>query len=128
MIYKAERSNWLAEAQATLAMDSMGRHLITTMDLIHSERIKELIHHIEALEAGMASDRRDVTRVDDEGFIEQRCSVCKLYYPLEPEFFYRDKSRKTGLAFKCKACADTITERHRVRKREKIHEQAVSSL
>ncbi|WP_037585857.1 hypothetical protein [Stenoxybacter acetivorans] len=39
-----------------------------------------------------------------DGELHLFCTGCQEYLPADPEFFYRNKNRKTGFRSRCKAC------------------------
>ncbi len=42
----------------------------------------------------------------------KRCSKCRREFPATPEFFYRQKAKKDGLAYDCKQCHEKSSKSH----------------
>lgn len=34
----------------------------------------------------------------------RKCQICGQFFPLTPEYFYRDSKKSGGFSYKCKAC------------------------
>ena len=60
----------------------------------------------KALQTGLKSGRYKITKLG----VEQKCSTCNEYWPLDSDFFFRASYSPTGLQRMCKAC---IIERKR---------------
>ncbi|HZK56685.1 MAG TPA: hypothetical protein VFD17_00115 [Clostridia bacterium] len=46
------------------------------------------------------------------------CNMCKQEFPLTAEYFYRNKSFKSGFAYQCKNCRKEISKRYYEEKRK----------
>ncbi len=54
----------------------------------------------KALKSGITAGRYQISELG----IEQRCTKCDMFWPLDKEFYFRDAGNKTGFQHQCKAC------------------------
>ncbi len=74
----------------------------------------------------MSGLKSGLYRVSELG-IEQRCSICLEYWPLDSEFYCVNTSTATGLRLDCKACEAEArrkrTSRRKKRPMKRVHMQ-----
>jgi len=58
---------------------------------------------------------------------EKLCSMCKESFPATPEFFTRDKRKKSGISSRCKGCQNKLTSKWREENPDYLHNYYVEN-